>query len=149
MEDRITRSTAEYEHRIHGRPFAIRHPHGNHAPVAIERAIAGYAASGVKGVTVWREALAGRDAGEIGNRIRDRGMTVASLCRGGFFAADSEATRRSALDENRRCIDQAAALGAPMVVLVCGASPGQELEESRRQIEDALFALVPTQRLPA
>ena len=112
-------------------------------PWPIERAIAGYAASGVKGVTVWREALAGRDAGEIGNRIRDRGMTVASLCRGGFFAADSEATRRSALDENRRCIDQAAALGAPMVVLVCGASPGQELEESRRQIEEALFALVP------
>ena len=112
-------------------------------PWPIERAIAEYAASGVKGVTVWREALAGRDAGEIGNRIRDRGMTVASLCRGGFFAADSEAARRSALDENRRCIDQAAVLGAPMVVLVCGAFPDQELEESRRQIEEALFALVP------
>jgi len=71
MEDRITRSTAEYEHRIHGRPFAIRHPHGNHAPVAHRKGNRRVRSFGVKGVTVWREALAGRDAGEIGNRIRD------------------------------------------------------------------------------
>jgi sugar phosphate isomerase/epimerase len=112
-------------------------------PWPIEAAIAEYAASGVKGVTVWRDALDGRDAGRIGGRIRDLGMAVASLCRGGFFAAETESARAGALDENRRCIDQAAALGAPVVVLVCGAHPGQDLEVSRRQIEDALFALAP------
>jgi sugar phosphate isomerase/epimerase len=73
--------------------------------------------------------------------IRDHGLSVVSLCRGGFLAAATREGRASAVDENRRCIDQAAALGAPMIVLVCGAVPGQPLSESRRQIADGVGEL--------
>ena len=34
-------------------------------------------------------------------------------------------------------------MGAPLVVLVCGADPGQSLEESREQITDGIAATLP------
>jgi sugar phosphate isomerase/epimerase len=110
-------------------------------PWPLDIAVRRYAAAGVGGVTVWRQAIEGRDPAEAGRMIRDHGLSVVSLCRGGFFAAATREGRAGAVDENRRCIDQAAALGAPMIVLVCGAVPGQPLSESRRQIAEGIGEL--------
>jgi sugar phosphate isomerase/epimerase len=109
----------------------------------IEEAAARYSAAGVKGITVWRSALEGRDIAATGRLLRDRGLSVVSLCRGGFFPAATAGDRARAIDENRACIDEAAALGAPLVVLVCGAVPGLPLDESRRQIADGIAAVLP------
>ena len=75
--------------------------------------------------------------------IREHGLSIVSLCRGGFFPASTAEGRSKAIDENRRCIDQAADLGAPQIVLVCGAVPWQSLEESRKQITDGIAAVLP------
>ena len=112
-------------------------------PWPIETAAAKYAAAGVGGITIWRDALSGRDIASTGRRLRDQGLSVVSLCRGGFFAAATAAGRAEALDDNRRAIDEAREVGAPKVVLVCGAVPGQSLSESRLQITDAVAALLP------
>ena len=112
-------------------------------PWPIETAIERYSACGVAGMTVWRDALEGRDIAAAGRRIRDAGMAVVSLCRGGFFPAARAGARSEAIDDNRRAIDEAAALGAPLVVLVCGAAPGQPLEVSRGQIRDGIEAVLP------
>ncbi len=112
-------------------------------PWAIEVAATKFAAAGVKGITVWRDALAGRDIAKTGAMLRAHGLSVVSLCRGGFFPAPDSAGRRKALDDNRRAIAEAHALGAPLIVLVCGAVPGQPLPESRRQIRDGIAALLP------
>lgn len=112
-------------------------------PWSLETAVARYAAAGVKGITVWRQALDGRDVRKAGADIRDAGLSIVSLCRGGFFPGVTEAQRLQAIDENKRCIDQAAELGAPLIVLVCGAVPGQSLEDSRRQITDGIAAVLP------
>lgn len=112
-------------------------------PWSLDEAVSRYAAAGVKGITLWRQAFEGRDATATGRLVRDAGLQLVSLCRGGFFPALTTAARDAALDDNRRCIDDAAALGAPLIVLVCGANPGQPLAESRRQIGDALAALLP------
>ncbi|MFZ1752409.1 MAG: hypothetical protein WAU10_01640, partial [Caldilineaceae bacterium] len=69
-------------------------------PWPIETAIERFAAQGVKGITVWRDALTGRDIAATGQRIRDAGLSVVSLCRGGFFPAEMEAGRRAAIDDN-------------------------------------------------
>jgi sugar phosphate isomerase/epimerase len=111
-------------------------------PWSLEEAIDRYARSGVAGVTVWRSALEGRDPQAAGRRIREAGLQVVSLCRGGFYPAADEAGRRKAIEENLRIIDEAAELGAPWIVLVCGALPGLPLEESRRQIRDGIAATV-------
>jgi sugar phosphate isomerase/epimerase len=112
-------------------------------PWAIETSAAKFAAAGVKGITVWRDALAGRDTAKTGQLLRDHGLSVVSLCRGGFFPALTATGRTLALDDNRRAIAEAHALGAPLIVLVCGAVPGQSLVESRRQIQDGIAALLP------
>ena len=112
-------------------------------PWPIETAIERFSAQGVGAMTVWRDALEGRDIAAAGKRVRDAGMDVVSLCRGGFFPAETAATRQEALDDNRRAIDEAAALGAPLVVLVCGAVPGQPLDVSRGQIRDGIEAVLP------
>lgn len=112
-------------------------------PWPLEEAVQRYAMAGVKGITVWRQALAGRDATAAGKLIRDHGLSVVSLCRGGFFPANTVDRRMRAIDENRRYIDEAEALGAPLIVLVCGAVPGQPLAESRKQIAGGIAAVLP------
>jgi sugar phosphate isomerase/epimerase len=112
-------------------------------PWPIETAAARYAAAGVKGITVWRDALAGRDPAKTGALLRDHGLEIVSLCRGGFFSATTAAARENALDDNRRAIAEAHALGAPLVVLVCGAVPGLPLADARAQIRDGIAALLP------
>jgi sugar phosphate isomerase/epimerase len=112
-------------------------------PWSLEQAAEAYAAAGVRGITVWRDALAGRDVAAAGERLRGHGLSVVSLCRGGFFAAVDASAREAALADNRRAIDEAAALGAPLVVLVCGAHPGQPLSVSRAQIRQGIEAVLP------
>lgn len=112
-------------------------------PWAIEEAAKNYAASGVKGITVWRDALQGRNIKQTGEMLRQHGLTVVSLCRGGFFPNMEVNKRRAALDDNRRAIEEAFELATNKIVLVCGADPAQSLEESRKQIHDGIAAIVP------
>jgi sugar phosphate isomerase/epimerase len=109
----------------------------------LEEAVERYAEAGVSGITVWRQWLEGRNPAGAGQRIRAAGLEVVSLCRGGFYPALEEKSREEALEDNKRAIEDAAALGAPLVVLVCGAVPGQSLVESRKQITDGIAATLP------
>jgi sugar phosphate isomerase/epimerase len=102
-----------------------------------------YPKAGVEGITVWRQHLAGYDIAQAGNMLRDSGLDVVSLCRGGFFPAATAQGRQSAIDDNLLAIEQAHALGAPLIVLVCGAVPGQSLEDSRKQIAEGIAAVLP------
>lgn len=112
-------------------------------PWNIEEAAKNYAAAGVKGITVWRDALEGRNIRQTGNMLRREGLDIVSLCRGGFFAGKDAEQRKPAIDDNRKAIAEAAELGAPIIVLVCGADPRQPLEESRKQIFDGIAAIIP------
>jgi sugar phosphate isomerase/epimerase len=112
-------------------------------PWPLGEAVRRYAAAGVAGITVWREALEMIGPAEASRQIREAGLRVVSLCRGGFFPAVDAPSRRKAVEDNLRALEEAAALGAPQVVLVCGAVPGQELEVSRRQIREGIEAVLP------
>lgn len=112
-------------------------------PWAIEESAKNFAAAGVKGITVWRDALAGRNIKNTGNLLRDHDLSIVSLCRGGFFPSVDPAKRQAALDDNRKAIEEAYELGTKLIVLVCGADPGQSLEDSRQQIQDGIESLIP------
>jgi len=112
-------------------------------PWSIEEAARNYSANEVKGITVWRDALAGRDIKQTGDMLRQQGLSVVSLCRGGFFQSKEPSGRQAAIDDNRRAIEEAFELGTRMIVLVCGADPAQSLEESRKQIHDGIAAILP------
>lgn len=112
-------------------------------PWSIEEAAKKFSAAGVGGITVWRDTLNGRNIKATGQMLRDLNLEIVSLCRGGFFPHIDKEKRNAAIDDNRKAIDEAEALGAPMIVLVCGSSPAQPLEESRKQIQEAIETLIP------
>ena len=109
----------------------------------LEEAVENYAEAGVAGITIWRQWLEGKDPANAGDLIRSAGMKVVSLCRGGFYPALEVKSREESIEDNKRAIEDAAAMGAPLVVLVCGAVPGQSLIESRKQITDGIAATLP------
>jgi sugar phosphate isomerase/epimerase len=112
-------------------------------PWSIEESMDRYAEAGIGGITVWRQWLDGKDIAKTGEELRDRNLEIVSLCRGGFFPAKTPTAREEAIEYNRLAIREAAELGAPMIVLVCGAVPGQPLVESRKQIADGIAAVLP------
>jgi len=112
-------------------------------PWGIEEAAKNFSAAGVKGITVWRDALEGKNIVQTGNMLREHDLTIVSLCRGGFFADKNAEKRKAAIEDNMKAIDEAAALGTSMLVLVCGADPAQSLEDSRKQIHDGIAAILP------
>ena len=105
-------------------------------------AAAKYSAAGVGGIGVWRQWLDGRPLHESRRILDDHGISPVSLVRGGFFPYLSAGEKQSAIDDNLRALDEAAAIGAPQVVLVCGAKPELSLTESRRHIEEGLAACI-------
>ena len=74
-------------------------------PWSIEEAIQHYAQEGIAGITVWRDALTGRDIRKTGERIREQGLEIVSLCRGGFFPHTTAAGRQKAIDDNLLAIE--------------------------------------------
>jgi sugar phosphate isomerase/epimerase len=107
-------------------------------------AIDGCVRHGISGISPWRDQLADCGVPRAAAAIRERGLTVTSLCRGGLFTgADAEA-RAIALDDNRRAVDEAAAIGAQCLVLVVGGLPpgSKDIADARRQVEDSLGRLL-------
>ena len=112
-------------------------------PWSIEEAAKNYSVEGVKGITVWRDALANRDIKQTGQLLRDYGLNIVSLCRGGFFPNKEKEKRKLAIEDNLKAIEEASELGTQLIVLVCGADPAQSLEDSRKQIEEGIQTILP------
>lgn len=111
-------------------------------PWEIEYAAEQYAKAGIGGISVWQQYMEGRNPAHIGKMLKDHGLKVPALVRGGFFPSSDASKRTSAIEENKKMIETAAALGAEMLVLVCGADPGQTLETSRSQIREGIERLI-------
>jgi sugar phosphate isomerase/epimerase len=112
-------------------------------PLSLAEAAKLYAEEGIRHITVWEQHLKGLKPGEARQILEDHGLNVVSLCRGGFFPASGGQAREDNIKENFRLIDMAAELGAPMLVLVCGATPEVELPVARQQIIDGILRTLP------
>jgi len=112
-------------------------------PWSIEEAAKNYSAEGVKGITVWRDALIDRNIKQTGQLLRDHGLDIVSLCRGGFFPNKEKEKRKLAIEDNLKAIEEASELGTSLIVLVCGADPIQSLEDSRKQIQEGIQTILP------
>ena len=112
-------------------------------PLDLPACCESYRRIGAGGITVWRNALEGRELSESKKILDDSGLDVVSLCRGGFFPAHTATDRQKAIDENKLIIDEAAAIGAPLIVLVVGAVPGIPLVEARKQIREGIETCLP------
>lgn len=106
--------------------------------------IEGCARHGIPGISPWRDVLADLGVAPAARAIRDAGLHVSGLCRGGMFTAADAAGRRRAIEDNLRAIDDAAALGADCLVMVCGGLPpgSRDLVGSRAMVRDGLAAII-------
>lgn len=100
---------------------------------------------GIGNVGLWREPVESYGLEATAKLVRDAGLTVTTLCRGGFFTAIDPDERAKALDDNRRAVDEAATLGTDVLVLVSGGLPAgsRDLHGARERIADALGELGP------
>jgi sugar phosphate isomerase/epimerase len=106
---------------------------------SVVEAVDGCARAGIEWIGLWRDKVAEAGGAEAAARIvREAGLNVSSLCRGGFFTAPG------AVDDNRRAIEEAATLDTDVVVLVCGGLPegSKDLPAARRMVHDGIAAVL-------
>lgn len=104
------------------------------------------ATDGVEGIGVWRDKLGAfdGDAGDAAALVEDAGLDVCSLIFAGGF------TDASAFDEQiadgKQAVEDAATLGAPVLMLLAGPRLGVGVEEGDQLVRDAVEALAPAAR---
>lgn len=101
---------------------------------------------GVGSVSLWRHKVAEYGLARSAQLVRDSGLRVSSLCRGGMFPAADDAEARRRIDDNLRAVDEAAELGADVLVLVCGPAPDRDLSRARAQVLHGIEAVLPHAR---
>jgi sugar phosphate isomerase/epimerase len=111
-------------------------------PWSLEQTVRNCSKSGVPYVAVWRHKLEG-DAAKASAMIRSEGLRVSSLCRGGWFSAPTAEERRNRIIDNLLAIEEAATLGAPVLVIVSGPANGQTLNDARATVLDGLLEILP------
>lgn len=111
-------------------------------PWSLEQAVDNCSRSGVPYIAAWRHKLGG-NAARASSLIRSAGLRVSSLCRGGWFPAATAEERRNRITDNRIAIEEAALLGAPVLVIVSGPANGQTLVDARAMVLDGLLEVLP------
>jgi sugar phosphate isomerase/epimerase len=105
---------------------------------------------GIRAIDPWRDQVAGVGLDRAVCAVRDAGLDLSGYCRGGMFPSDT-ARRTEVRDDNRRCVDEAKALGAPCIVLVAGGLPqysrpgsaaSKDIVAARAQVEEALAEML-------
>jgi len=105
-----------------------------------------FSRAGIRGITIWRNLLERKNVIPVKTLLDNSGMKVVSLCRGGFFPSVTKDRREAAINDNLQAIEQAHAVGAPVIVLVCGSDSNQSLEKSREQIAEGITRILPFAR---
>jgi sugar phosphate isomerase/epimerase len=108
---------------------------------SLAQCIEGCARHGIPGISPWRDKIAEYGIDRAAKHIRDAGLRVSGVCRGGFFTADLAA----GIEDTRRAIDEAHALGADCLVMLAGGlSPGsRDLNAARFTVMEGLAAVQP------
>jgi sugar phosphate isomerase/epimerase len=115
-------------------------------PLEFEVACAKYSARGVRGISIWRDAVAGLDPGRVRSCLKENQLAPVSYVRGGFFPSTDAQKREAALADNINMLREASEMEIPLLVLVCGADPGQSLQASREQIKTGIETILPEAR---
>ncbi len=103
---------------------------------------------GITAIAPWRDQVDKVGLDVAARLVKDNGLRVTGLCRGGFFPAATKEGRQAAIDDNRRAIDEAAALNADCLVLVVGGLPegSKDIVAAREMVRDGLAAILPHAR---
>jgi sugar phosphate isomerase/epimerase len=111
-------------------------------PLTLKECVEACVRHGVGWISPWRNKVAEIGGTESARIIRDAGLRVSGLCRGGYFPAATAKERAERIDDNLRAIDEAAALEALTLVMVCGPAPDRDIDAARGMVADGIAAIV-------
>jgi len=105
----------------------------------LAQCIEGCARHGFGGISPWRDKLHEMGVDTAAKAIRDAGLRVSGVCRGGWFTQTGSLTP-SVIDDNQRAVDEAAALDAACLVFVVGGLPdgSRDIGKAHALVEDGL-----------
>ncbi|WP_153396321.1 sugar phosphate isomerase/epimerase family protein [Ornithinicoccus halotolerans] len=139
-----------------GTDFPLSLNTGTTPRLTLREAVEATAAAGLEQIGVWRHRVEEVGTERAARIITEAGLTVSSLCRGGFLTATGEAERAAALESNRAAIREAAELGTRNLIMVVGGLPSaahvlgaegdredRDLLAARQRVADGIEALVP------
>lgn len=111
----------------------------------LAQAVDGAARAGIPALGLWRDRVHEAGLEKAAKLVRASGLRVSSLCRGGFLTASDEAGIASALEDNKRAIDEAATLGTDALVMVVGGLPAGDVDlaGARERVAERLAELAP------
>ncbi len=114
----------------------------------LREAVDACARLGIPAVDPWRDQVVAIGLDASVRAIKDAGVKVSGYCRGGMFPSADQAGRQAAVEDNKRAIDEASALGAECLVLVVGGLPkgSRDIAAARRMVEDGVGAVLPYAR---
>jgi sugar phosphate isomerase/epimerase len=97
---------------------------------------------GIGAIDPWRDQVQKQGIEESARIIKDHAMRVTGLCRGGFFPAADASGRQAAIDDNKRALDEASAIGAECLVLVVGGLPegSRDIAGARTMVSEGIDA---------
>jgi sugar phosphate isomerase/epimerase len=105
-------------------------------------------AQGITAISPWRDQVAAIGLDEAIRIVKANSVQLTGYCRGGMFPAADKAGLTAAIEDNKRAIDEAAALSADCLVMVVGGLPGasKDIAAARAMVADGLAAIVPHAR---
>lgn len=109
----------------------------------MRQAIAGCVRHDIPWIAMWRDKIEGIGLDETARLIRESGLKVSSLCRGGFFPAPTAEQRKAAIEDNRRAIHEAATVGTDVLVMVNGGMAGNRIQDAREMVRDGIETILP------
>ena len=109
---------------------------------SLREAVEGCARHGIGWIGPWRHKVAELGLAASARLIRDAGLRVSGLCRGGWFPAATAVERRARIDDSLRAVEEAAELGTDVLVLVCGPAPDRDLPGARAMVAEGVAAIV-------
>jgi sugar phosphate isomerase/epimerase len=103
---------------------------------------------GIRAISPWRDQVQAIGLERTVELVRRHGLALSGYCRGGMFPGVDAASRRAALDDNRRAVDEAKSLDAACLVLVVGGLPGalagaaltKDIAGAREQVQEGIAA---------
>jgi sugar phosphate isomerase/epimerase len=113
---------------------------------SVAEAVDGCMRHGVQSIALWRHKIKDGGLAACARAVRDAGLHVSSVCRGGMFPAPTAEERRKNIEDNFRAVDEAAELHADSLVMVVGGCVGIGIDEAHTMVCDGVAELVPYAR---
>lgn len=110
---------------------------------SLVEAVDACARAGVRSIGVWRDKVDEIGVDRAARVIRDAGLRVSLLCRAGLLTEIDPAEVRRVRDDNRRAVDETAALDAAGLAVVVGGLPSgdPDLPAARQRVAERLAEL--------